>query len=465
MICSDSRQVIAGSLFVAVPGVTGRGDDFIGDAVKRGARVIIREPSGKPFVAPPGVWGIEVKDVRGCLLALLKRFYEDPSRRVRTVGITGTNGKTTITYLLESIFARAGRSSGIIGTIGHRFKGKQFKAANTTPGLVDNYRYLAEMADQHVEYCLMEVSSHALEQGRVDGIEFCSAVFTNLTSDHLDYHKDREAYFGAKAKLFLNLSADGTAIVNTDDPYGKKLAGISGGKITSYGIDAPADVMAVDIDLKLTHSTFVIKTQDIHIPVETKLIGRHNVYNIVAAAAVCLKENIAPEAIAQGVAALAAVPGRLEQISEGQDFHVYVDYAHTEDALKNVLTSLRRVTDEKILVVFGCGGDRDRTKRPLMGKVACQLADQAILTNDNPRSEEPLAIIREIAEGFDKKNYEIIADRTAAIQTALGRAQKNEVVLIAGKGHEDYQIFKDKTITFNERDIVRSCLRSLPSKK
>lgn len=457
-ISCDSRTVREGNLFVALPGPKTHGDLFIKEAMSRGASVIAQESEAAGAAPNPGVCFLKVKDIRAFFKNTLLCFYQDPSARVRVTGITGTNGKTTITYLLESIFAAAGKNCGVIGTINHRHGGKIFEARNTTPGIVDNYIFLAEMSREGGTHCAMEVSSHALVQGRVDGIDFKTAVFTNLTSDHLDYHQTREEYFLAKSLLFTGLRSQSCAVINADDEYGKRLASMTQAIVRTYGIKNKSDVMAVGARLGFSGSTFQLVCPEGEIEIQTTLIGPHNIYNILAAAGVVLAEQIPLDKIREGVERLRFVPGRLERICCGQDFYVFVDYAHTEDALKNVLSSLKDVSAARIIVVFGCGGDRDKTKRPKMGEVAGELADMAIVTTDNPRSEDPDEIIAQIARGFKRGNYQVVVNRHEAIAAALDLAGPGDVVLIAGKGHEDYQIFKDKTIDFNERDIVREAL-------
>jgi len=310
-----------------------------------------------------------------------------------------------------------------------------------------------------VHYCVMEASSHALDQGRLEGVHFSAGIFTNLTQDHLDYHKDMESYFRAKSLLFRDLSSDAVAVINVDDEYGKRLCPLTNSKIISYAIDGPADVSAKNISYHLSGTHFEIVFPEGMIKVHTRFIGKHNIYNILAAFAWGLSQNLSPESIRQGIEELTCVPGRLEPVENNKDFFVFIDYAHTEDGLVNVLKALKAVSSQKIILVFGCGGDRDRTKRPKMARAACDLADHSIVTSDNPRSEDPQTIINEVITGFTKKNFEICVERKEAIARALQLAQKDQIVLIAGKGHEDYQIFKDRTIKFNEREIVKECLQ------
>jgi UDP-N-acetylmuramoyl-L-alanyl-D-glutamate--2,6-diaminopimelate ligase len=306
---------------------------------------------------------------------------------------------------------------------------------------------------------VMEASSHALDQGRLEGIDFSAGIFTNLTQDHLDYHKDMADYFKAKSLLFKNLSSTAASVINVDDDYGKLLLLVTNSKIITYAIDHPAQVRAQNITYHLNGSRFEIIFPQGRIKIHTRFIGKHNIYNILSAFAWGLSQDLNPERIRQGIENLNHVPGRLEPVENNNGFFVFIDYAHTEDGLLNVLKALRAVTLTKIILVFGCGGDRDRTKRPKMGHAACEFADYTFVTSDNPRSEDPQSIIDEITVGFTKDNYETCVDRREAIRRALKSAQKDQIVLIAGKGHENYQIFKDRTITFNEREIVKECLQ------
>jgi UDP-N-acetylmuramoyl-L-alanyl-D-glutamate--2,6-diaminopimelate ligase len=372
--------------------------------------------------------------------------------------VTGTNGKTTITYLLESILAAAGKSSGVIGTVNYRVGGRIIPSKNTTPGVLDNQMFLADLRREQVSHAVMEVSSHALAQGRVDKIDFRSAIFTNLTGDHLDFHGSMENYFEAKSRLFTGLPADSYAIINIDDAWGPRFLRMVRAKSLTYGIDRASDVQAKAPRYGLKGSHFKVAFPGGVVEIRTVFTGKHNVYNILAAFAAALGEGIAPELIKKGIESLKNVPGRLERVDAGQDFFVFIDYAHTHDGLKNVLEALRDVPHKKLIVVFGCGGDRDRTKRRLMGAVACSLADLSILTSDNPRSEDPRAIISEIIPGFTKNNYEVVVDRHEAIRRALSVARAGDIVLLAGKGHETYQVLKEGTIDFVERDIVENLI-------
>ena len=457
-VCSDSRKVSPGGLFVALAGPKTHGALFLREAITRGAKVLLIDPEVTDVPWSNDVLCLKVGNTRTILSQLLDKFYDFPTRKVQVVGVTGTNGKTTITYLLESVLSAHARKCGVIGTIEHRWGGCVHAAKNTTPGMEDNYQYLAEMAAQGADYCLMEVSSHALDQGRVSGIPFKGGLFTNLTGDHLDYHKTMEEYFLAKARLFTGLGKDAVAVINGDDHYGPRLAAMATTKTMTYGIDQSATVTAREIHLSFKGSEFTVTSPIGDFKVITPLVGRHNIYNILAVISFSLFAEVPVLTIQKGIADLRGVPGRLERIDVGQDFSVFVDYAHTEDALKNVLSSLRHVSPARIIVVFGCGGDRDSSKRPKMGRVASQGADYTILTNDNPRREEPDDIVRQIVSGLTNDRYQIILDRRQAITAALAMAKRDDIVLIAGKGHEDYQIFKDKTVEFREREIVRELL-------
>lgn len=457
----DSGKAQQGCLFVALPGVNTHGAKFITDAISRGAQIIVSQKSTDVGIIPEHVSYFEVEDTQKFLVQVLKNLYHDPSELVRLIGITGTNGKTTVTYLLEKMLVAAGLSCGVIGTINHRYGGKVFKAGNTTPGLVENFVLISEMATHQVAYCAMEVSSHALVQRRVEGFDFRYAIFTNLTSDHLDYHQNRENYFCAKAKLFENLEKNRRGIINIDDEYGERLIKMMSSMVWTYSIKNSADFLARDIHLGFRGSRFELVTPIGNVEIETSLIGLHNIYNILPVAAVGVGEGLPLDVIKNGIESLVCVPGRLERIEAGQNFHVFVDYAHTQDALKNVLSSIREVKKARVIVVFGCGGDRDKTKRPLMASVVEELSDYAIVTHDNPRTEDPQQIINEILGGFKNKNFEVVADRAQAIATALCLAKKDDVVLIAGKGHEAYQIFKNETIDFDERKVVAQSLAAL----
>ena len=458
-ISCDSRKIIEGDMYVSLKGVMHDGNNFIDDAIVKGAGVIvISQDSGFSKDKKPDVCYLVVEDTQDFLHKIMRQFYGNPSRQVKTIGITGTNGKTTVAYLIEAILKEDQKACGVIGTVNYRIKNKITPATQTTPNFVDNQKFLANLAQQDIPYCAMEVSSHALDQDRVNGVDFSVGIFTNLTSDHLDYHKTRENYFSSKAKLFTSLASEASAVINVDDTYGQKLCSMTKANVATYGIKQNADLMARDIQLSITGSRFTLMSADSEIEIQTHLIGIFNIYNILASISACFTQGISLGSIKKGIEKLAGIPGRLEYIDQGQDFSIFIDYAHTEDALKNVLAAIRQVSDSKIILVFGCGGDRDTSKRHLMGHVAGELADLSIVTSDNPRSEDPQLIIDQISAGFKGKNYEIIINRKEAIEQALNIAQAGDIVLVAGKGHETYQILNDQKIDFNERQIIEECL-------
>ncbi len=458
-IYCDSRRVKTNSLFVATKGSSSDGANFINQAIDNGASVVVSHKPRDKYCIEKKVCYLTVEDASQFLRDVAKRFYGQPSEKVCTIGITGTNGKTTVAYLIESILHQAKKICGVIGTVNHRIGSRIFPSKNTTPGFLDNQEFLASLVEQNIDYCVMEVSSHALDQGRVDGIDFKQAVFTNLSHEHLDYHENHENYFEAKSKLFTGLSSTSVAAVNNDDPYGQRLIPQISSGIKTYGIGRPADIMAKDIQLHINGSQFQLCTPDGNVPVHTALMGMYNIYNILAAVSVCLNEGIPLNEIKEGIEKLSCVPGRLERVDCGQDFAIFIDYAHTEDALVNVLQAIKDISKGRLILVFGCGGDRDKTKRPLMGRVAGQLADISIVTSDNPRNEDPQSIIDQVVEGFEGDNYVSILDRKEAIRKALGMALQDDVVLLAGKGHEDYQIIRGKKGAFNERLVIEEILK------
>jgi UDP-N-acetylmuramoyl-L-alanyl-D-glutamate--2,6-diaminopimelate ligase len=361
---------------------------------------------------------------------------------------------------LESLLEGCGFKVGVIGTVNYRFKNKVIDSKNTTPGPLELQSILAMMRRQRINFAVMEVSSHALDQERVEGITFHSAVFTNLTQDHLDYHGDLENYFQAKSRLFRSLNPRAFAVINNDDPYAARLREVTPARVVSYALDNVADFVAEDIKLNLGHTEFTLKVAGEKIRMRIPLIGRHNVYNILAAVSWGITAGLDLGRIKSALENFRLVPGRLERIENNKGLNIFVDYAHTEDALKNVITALRHIAPGRIIVVFGCGGERDKTKRPKMGRVVSELADYGIITSDNPRSEAPELIAEDIKQGINKDNYEVILDRRQAIVEALSWAKPPDVVLIAGKGHESYQIFRDCALHFDDRQVIRECLRA-----
>ena len=468
-LTDDSRAVKPGSVFVAVRGERVDGHAFVGKAVEAGAAALVLQ-KGLNVTAAPSIPVVRVDDSRRVLGVLAGRFYREPASRLCMVGVTGTNGKTTVTYLCKGVLETAGRRVGLIGTVAYQIGDERLPAAHTTPGAVELQALLARMVDAGMNAAVMEVSSHALAMDRTTGCEFDVAIFTNLTQDHLDFHRDMDGYFQAKLRLFADLDPAGRklrpkrAIVNIDDARGARVCGASRVPVWTYAIQKPADIRAEDVRLALSGTRFTAATPHGRFPVESRLVGEHNVYNILAAIGVGLHEGLSPEIIQRGIASVVNVPGRFERVEAGQDFTVVVDYAHTDDALLRLLTAAQALKTGRVITVFGCGGDRDRGKRPKMGRVAARLSDVVFLTSDNPRSEDPAAILREIEIGVrealaDRRiRYEVIADRRAAIEAAVREAKSGDTVLIAGKGHEDYQIVGDTRLHFDDREVARAAL-------
>jgi len=458
----DSRRVQPGHLFVALRGQHADGTAFATQALERGAAAVVSQESvPRDFGAP---W-IQVTDARLALALLAVAFYDDPSRRMQVVGITGTNGKTTTAHLLTSIFEAAGIRCGLLGTVAYRIGDETREATRTTPEAPDVQALLAEMVVRGCGACVMEVSSHALALSRVDGITFAAAVFTNLTRDHLDFHADMEDYFQAKRRLFELLPRDRPAIINIDDPRASALLETAPRSIT-YGINRPADVHPSPLAYSLAGLSFEARTPRGPVQVRSSLVGRPNVYNILAAVAAAIALDVPVPAIEAGIAALERVPGRFQLVSTAHDdVTVVVDYAHTDDALKNLLETARPLAAGRIITVFGCGGDRDRTKRPLMGAVAGRLSDVIVITSDNPRGEEPARIIEEIQRGITpdtrrdgEQRILAIVDRRQAIEHAVDTALPDDIVLIAGKGHEKHQVIGSATLPFDDVEIARTAL-------
>jgi UDP-N-acetylmuramoyl-L-alanyl-D-glutamate--2,6-diaminopimelate ligase len=450
-----SADVRAGSMFFCVPGDHVDGHDFAAAAEAAGAVAVVVE---RPVAV--GCAQVVVPRVRWAMGPMSAAFFGRPSEAFPLVGVTGTNGKTTTTYLLESIFRAAGLAPGVVGTTGVRIDGRVVPFDRTTPEAPDLQRLFAQMSDEGVRAAAMEVSSHGLDQHRVDGTRVACAVFTNLSQDHLDYHGTMEAYFEAKARLFTpELSELGVVDVDTEE--GRRLAGQASVPVTTIGFREPsADVLATEVEIGAGGVSFRMGD----LVIRSSLRGPYNVSNALAACVAARQVGVSDEALAQGVAALPGVPGRLEPVDEGQPFSVLVDYAHTPDSLENVLRATRRLAgDRALVVVFGCGGDRDRGKRPLMGEAATRLADRTVVTSDNPRSEDPLAIIAEIEPGAARGggSYAVEPDRRRAIALALAEAKPGDVVVIAGKGHETGQQFADRTVPFDDRVVAREELASL----
>jgi len=459
----DSRRVTPGSVFVALPGQKADGVTFAPQAIASGAAAVVAERApGAPASAP---W-IVVADARLALALLAAEFAGHPSRRMKVVGITGTNGKTTTSYVMQSIFEAAGIRCGLMGTVTYRIGDREIAATRTTPEAPEVQDMMRQMVDAGCGACVMEVSSHALALRRVDGIQFAAGVFTNLTRDHLDFHQDMESYFTAKRRLFEMLPADAPAVVNVDDPRGATLVE-AGGRPVTYGINKDADVTPGPVKYDLAGLDFDVRMPQGTARVQSKLVGKPNVYNILAAAGTAAALALPIKTIEQGVQKLAGVPGRFELAStSSDDITVVVDYAHTDDALRNLLETARPLASRKLITVFGAGGDRDKTKRPLMGMVAARLSDVVVITSDNPRSEDPLRIIDEVKRGAEpgtrQGNAEVlaIADRREAIAQAIERAAAGDVVLVAGKGHEKYQEIGGRTTAFDDVAVAREALEA-----
>jgi UDP-N-acetylmuramoyl-L-alanyl-D-glutamate--2,6-diaminopimelate ligase len=450
----DSRRSGKGYLFFAFAGSRVDGRRFAQDAMDQGAIAVVSElPRPDGF---PGAW-IEVEHGRRALASAARNFYARPDERVLFTGITGTNGKTTTSYLIDSILRTAGAVTGLIGTIEYRLAGEVLPAVNTTPESLDVLRFAAELERRGGSRLIMEVSSHALALGRVFGISFHTAVFTNLTRDHLDFHHTMDEYAAAKALLFRSPK---WAVLNADDPASQAMRG--SGREIWYGIDG-GELRAENIVSGFDGLRFELAYQGVRQAVRSLLNGRINVMNILAATGAGLSYGLDLETIARGVGELRAVPGRFERVEAGQPFLVVVDYAHTDDALRNVIQVARELTRGRVITLFGCGGDRDRTKRPLMGMAAGELSDYVVLTSDNPRSEDPLDIMNDAMVGLRRFDTPHTAepDRAKAIRTAMAQARPGDVVLIAGKGHETYQVLRDRTIHFDDRETARSVLESL----
>jgi UDP-N-acetylmuramoyl-L-alanyl-D-glutamate--2,6-diaminopimelate ligase len=463
----DSRRVVKGSVFVAMRGEASDGNRYIDSAIRAGAVAIVTDSAEEKPRA--GVAWALVSHGRRALARLAANFYKRPAEKLSIVGITGTNGKSTTSFLLESILKAAGRKGALLGTIEYHVAGKVLPAPHTTPESLDLNQMLADALGSGATEAVMEVSSHALAQQRVFAVPFDVGVFTNLTRDHLDYHKTMDEYFASKRILFEGCGTDAprVAVLNADDEYGRALAQISkakGSKVMTYGL-AKADFCAEKVQITGRGTRFEAITPDGAIPIWSPLIGRVNVYNILAAAAAAYARNCTGQSIARGIADLARVPGRFERVDCGQPFAVVVDYAHTDDALKNLTALAREFVSQtgssgRVITVFGCGGDRDRAKRPLMGEAAGRGSDFVVLTSDNPRSEDPLAIINDAAVGLQRAGakYTIEPDRKTAITIAVGKANAGDVVLLAGKGHEKVQVTRTGPIPFDDVEVARDVL-------
>ncbi|MED2973423.1 UDP-N-acetylmuramoyl-L-alanyl-D-glutamate--2,6-diaminopimelate ligase [Fictibacillus sp. B-59209] len=457
----DSRAAGPGSLFVCIKGFTVDGHDYAGQAVKNGAAAVLAE---KPLEGIDSVPVILVNDTKRAMAVLANVFYDYPTSKLHLIGVTGTNGKTTTSHLIEQIFSDAGKRTGMIGTIDMKINGVSHKVSNTTPESLFLQKAFKEMNDQGVESAVMEVSSHALDMGRVRGCDYDIAVFTNFTQDHLDYHKDMETYLRAKGLLFAQLgntyagNKEKIAILNRDDEASKEFEKMTAAQILTYGIEQKSDIMAKDIKVTGKGTSFTLVTPLEERPVSIKLVGKFSVYNVLAAISATLLSGIPIDSIVKTMENMNGVPGRFETVDAGQSFTVIVDYAHTPDSLENALTTVNEFAVGKVISVVGCGGDRDRTKRPLMAKIAAEHSDVAIFTSDNPRTEDPLAILEDMKEGVQGYEYIIKPDRKDAITYAVEIADDNDIILVAGKGHETYQIIGKDVLDFDDRKVAAEAI-------
>jgi UDP-N-acetylmuramoyl-L-alanyl-D-glutamate--2,6-diaminopimelate ligase len=475
LVADDSRRVVPGAVFFAVPGTRDDGHRFAAGAAAAGAIAVVAEREVP--CAPARL--VLVDDVRRALALAAARFHGEPGRSLQLAGVTGTNGKTTVAWLVEACLREAGIPTGMVGTVTWRWPGIERPASHTTPGAVELQAVLAEMRDAGARAAVLEVSSHALDQERVAGLSFAAAAFTNLTRDHLDYHRDLEAYFAAKRRLFTEgLIRGGVAVVNSDDPYGERLAaelaGLAGRRaaVWRFGLQTGRELAARDLRTGLDGISMALSTPAGPVELRSPLVGRHNAENLMAAAGLALALGLPPAPVARALSASRGAPGRLERLETG-GVSAFVDYAHTDDALRRVMEALRGASPRRLLVVFGCGGDRDRGKRPRMGEAVGRAADLAVVTSDNPRTEEPMAIIGEIVPGLERagalpvgteaarggaSGYVVVPDRRQAIALALAAARPGDAVLIAGKGHEDYQIVGGERRHFDDREEARRAL-------
>ncbi len=461
-VACDSRKVRPGAMFFALPGAKANGNEFIQDAIQRGAVVIASEQPASAEARTGVVW-IQVPEARKALAICASNFFANPAHALQLVAVTGTNGKTTTTSLVDAIVKASGARAGLFGTIAYHTPFGDYPAPNTTPESVDLQGFLAEIRDAGGKFAVLEASSHSLAMDRLWGCHFQAAVFTNLTREHMDYHKTFEDYFAAKRRLFEGTGAGApeVAILNTDDGYGKQLIGLAKNTVT-YGLESQADITTKKFHLSFEGLSFTAQTPNGKVQVTSRLVGRINVYNLLAAIGAAQALGLSNEIIEKGIQNLESVSGRFQRVDQGQPFLVIVDYAHTDDALENLIRTVRELNPKgRIITLFGCGGLKDRTKRPVMGEVTGRLSDLTILSSDNPRTEDPLKIISDIIVGLQKTagKYLIEPDREKAIGMAMDEARAGDMVLLAGKGHENYQILADRTLEFDDREVARRALR------
>jgi UDP-N-acetylmuramoyl-L-alanyl-D-glutamate--2,6-diaminopimelate ligase len=459
-ITQDSRRVRPGYLFAALKGDRSDGLRFVPDALARGASAVLSDrPRPEPLDCP---W-IQASDARAALAEIARSFYERPDETIPVIGVTGTNGKTTVSYLLEAIVRTAGGTAGLLGTVTYRIAGSPVGSGRTTPEADELFAYLRRMVDEGCSHAIVEVSSHALALKRVHAVRFAAGVFTNLTRDHLDFHGTMEEYFEAKSLLIRGLAPSAVAILNDDSPYAPRLASLTRARVVTFGSSARSTFRMGPVESSFEGVRFDLTVDGRTLPVVSPLPGLPNASNVAAALAAAISLGIDEQAALAGIRACAGAPGRFERITRGQDFHVIVDYAHTDDALARVLDAVRALEPARILTVFGCGGDRDRDKRPLMGEAAARRSDEVFLTSDNPRTEDPERIMDDAEKGIrmvpgGAERMRRITDRREAIAAAIALAEPGDAVVIAGKGHEDYQILGERTIPFDDRQVAIECL-------
>lgn len=452
----DHRKIEAGDVFFCIKGFKVDGHDFASSAVLKGASVIVCEEDIEGLAA---CTVIKVKDTRKSLALASSNFYGEPSKKLKMIGITGTNGKTTSTFMMKAILEEAGFKVGLIGTVANYIGNKKMPSQRTTPESLELHELFSEMVKCGVTHCVMEVSSHSLALSRVFGIEFSVGIFTNLTQDHLDFHKTFENYYNSKLILFENSKV---SIVNNEDEYGQRiLKDISKPSIT-FGLNKLCEVTADNIIMRSNGISFNMKYNNQDIDINLNIPGRYNIYNALGSAAACLKEGVSLLNVRKGLDRV-FVPGRCEIVTKDYNlgFEIIIDYAHSPDSLENILKTAKEFTKGRLITVFGCGGDRDKAKRPIMGSIASELSDIAVVTSDNPRTEEPLSIIQDIIKGINKDNYEIIENRKEAIKKAIHIARPDDVIVVAGKGHENYQELKDRKIHFDEREVIVEVIKEL----
>ena len=457
-ISYDSRLLKKDSLFIAIDGFETDGHKYIEEAVSNGAKVIIIENELNYY--REDITYIKVASSRKAMAYISAAFYNYPQKDLKLIGVTGTNGKTTTTYLIKSILENAGYKAGLIGTIGNYINNEELNTSRTTPNSLELNKLFYEMKKQDIEYVVMEVSSHAIDLKRIFNLKFEIAVFTNISQDHLDYHKTFKNYLEVKSRLFKKVKSNGFSIVNIDDKAADKIINNSNSKVIKYSINQKSDFRAKNIKLNTAGASFLLNNYEKR--VRLNITGKFNIYNALAAIAVASKLNIDYNIIRKSFEKMDSIPGRFEVVKGNQDFTLIVDYAHTPDGMDNVLKTIKSLAQNKIIIVFGCGGNRDKDKRPKMGSIALEYGDSIFITTDNPRNEDPKSIIEDIKKGLkdNKSNYEVVLDRKKAINKAVEIAEKNDIIVIFGKGHETYQVFADETIHFDDREVAKEAIRS-----